>query len=330
MVACFVLLGPILGLNSSAFAEDPDLRLQAALEYRKAGVSISPTGATVKAVKSQGKGDPSVLNYTPNAVPGVGAGISFHGIGASYSQSLPQSQKEKSDLGESEIQHVEVHRHGSWYGTDLYREDYQGFFLHPSRQNDLRPFQDAIFMTGRSFPHYPDMHLTVVGGSALLVLPLGSLALDQALDPGGAVPKPGIAPLLLLTAQRLTVDAPEGLVPVDQRIYYGSDAAVTGGTFTSVGLLPGIGFTLASGPWFLSPVGLCGIVAQEQVYSGIARDKQLMRGNACDIRGALGYSGGGKTAFGLKGFKFVNTVTVETLDISVNSSDVELFASMKI
>lgn len=306
-----------------------DFSFKAFLEYKKATLTLTPTKAARADAEERGLETPAAVTYQPNAVPAVGVGASFMGVGASYGQSIPQSRQATADRGESQIKHLEVHVARKWFGFDVYRQQYEGFFRRDVPIDEVDPLGDSLFKTGEEFTKAPALSLVHDGAAGLAVLRPDSFPLDAALSPGKARLKSGWSPLIMIAASRLILENDAPLVPDEQREYFGDDAALTGGTFYNLGILPGLGFALASsGGWFFAPVGFCGVSWQVQEFTGIDRRRTDMRGTACDIRGTIGYSKNDLSA-GFIGFKSVTTVTAETVNLSHASSSVQFFLQLQ-
>lgn len=307
-----------------------DVSAKVYVEYKKATIGLTPTKDAIAAAKAQGLDSPKMVTYHPNVVPALGGGLDLYGLGGSYSVSVPQSAAEKAARGETKYSHSDVHvSRWRWLAFDARREQYKGFFRREDALNSFDAFGDSLFKSHEEFDKAPDMELTWTGGSALFSLNPGSLALNEAVSTTAHPHRSGWAPLVMVTANKIEVHSPTPLVPDDQASYFGDDAGLVGGTFFDAGLLPGLGFTLASETVFGTVIAACGVSWQSQAFDGIDRQKAKMRGSACDLRGSAGLSSKW-VAFGLVGYKTVQTITAETVNVSPASSSVQIYLSIRL
>jgi hypothetical protein len=311
-----------------AFAEG--VSLKAYVEYKKATVSISPTKAALDAAEAEGLEEPEVVTYQPNVLPSVGGGIDVFGLAVSHSVSLPQSSADQEARGETTASHSEVHvTRWKWLALDVQRAEYQGFFRRTVPVGEMDLFGDSLFKRDEEYPRAPDMHLTWDTAGAAFGFRPQSFALNEAASSSNHPSHSGWSPLVMITASRMLLESPEPLVPDELAPYFGDDVGVTGGTFYSAGFLPGIGAAVASKSVHLSAVAACGLAWQYQEFTGIDRDRERMRGTACDLRGSVGVSGKTVSA-GFLGYKTVQTITAETINVSPASSSAQLFFSLRL
>jgi hypothetical protein len=210
------------------------------------------------------------------------------------------------------------------FGLDLYYQNYRSFFLDRVDRGDNTPFRDSLFKTGDGLTRFPDMHLRSYGINLFYIFLPANFSLSGAMTSRNLIHKSGVSPVVMTSARSTAFSNSGSIIPEKDKIYYGDDAGLEGGTINTFSLLPGLGGSFVWDALSFNAIVFWGQAYQTQNLSGIAADKTTFFASSGDIRGSILYNSAGYFG-GISGYKSVVSNTLNSFGISQANSSVELF-----
>jgi hypothetical protein len=102
------------------------------------------------------------LPYRPNAILGLGVGVTIRGIGLNFSTRLPLHDQKEDLYGITRRRDLQVHRYRRRLAVDAYLQQYRGFHLSDSSQVS-RVQSEAVY------PYFPDLQQLRFGATVLRI-----------------------------------------------------------------------------------------------------------------------------------------------------------------
>ena len=117
---------------------------------------------SIFSLHNAGGGEDRKLHYRPNAILGLGLGVTLRGIGLNFSTRLPFHDQKEDRFGVTRRRDLQIHRYRRKLGIDAYFQQYRGFHLNDSA-DVFRVQSDVIY------PYFPDMHQLRFGATILRI-----------------------------------------------------------------------------------------------------------------------------------------------------------------
>jgi len=174
------------------------------------------------------------ITYEPNSLVNGGMRISYLGFGFSFTRTLDQSARDKEVYGETEYSDYQIYYYGRKFGVEVFYQKYEGFYLDDSDTFSLKKGDPETIRSDLSVATGGFNIFYVFSDNFSFKAAFSQLERQNAFD---------WSFLLMLSGIRFTINSDYSLIPENQESLYGDDAGFTGGTFTAVGISPGIGIT---------------------------------------------------------------------------------------
>jgi hypothetical protein len=102
------------------------------------------------------------LPYRPNAVLGLGIGVTIRGFGLNFSTRLPFHDQKNDLYGLTRRRDLQIHRYRGKIAIDAYMQQYRGFHLSDS-SNVFRVASETVY------PYFPDLQQLRFGATVLRI-----------------------------------------------------------------------------------------------------------------------------------------------------------------
>lgn len=83
--------------------------------------------------------DRQKLSYKPNNSYSIGLGLYLFEVGVEFSVAIPLDERSRNTYGSSEIRDLHANFLGKYWGVDLYRQNYGGFYVANQNQTPSSP-----------------------------------------------------------------------------------------------------------------------------------------------------------------------------------------------
>ncbi|PLX12071.1 MAG: hypothetical protein C0594_02845 [Marinilabiliales bacterium] len=231
------------------------------IEKTKYSFSFTPSylnqSTTYKILDNNGIGESIV--YRPNVLGAVTLGMRYSFIGLSYTFQLPMSSDLETNYGKSEYTNVSMVIQTRNVGFNLYFQKFKGMY---------RDINDGMF------PKY-DSQIPLTQRNDLQTFTVGyynnfvfgrKFSMKAAFDQS-EIQKKSAGSAMIMIADRFTrIQADSTIVPYDQVAAYTDMYGFYKGTFNSLIIAPGFGYSFVAGPFSFTPVVLMGSGLQIQSY----------------------------------------------------------------
>ncbi len=242
------------------------------------------------------RGQRENINYQPNVIGTIGAGVVFKriavNVGFRLAEESPQNQLRQQQRGDSRYFDLQINRFGRKLGFDIYYQDYKGYYM----RNPESVYPNWI---SAIYPHRPDIDLFNFSGNVYYVFNNEKFSYrathvhdEQQLQSAGSFILTGA-----LAYSELFADS--SLVPWPKVAEYGP--GFSQGIFYSIAVVPGYAHTFVLHKFYFNLSGSASLGLQWQRYR--LRDEPRFR----DLAPLAKFIG--RTAVGYNGDRFFSALT---------------------
>lgn len=196
--------------------------------------------------------------YQANIPATIGIGVSYRFLYLGYSYKLPQTASVVDKLGDTKYNNFKIGIQTRRFGFNLFFRNYKGFFL--SNPKSFEPNWNQ-----KVYPQRNDMSAFTLGFNSNIIFS-GKFSVKAAFDNSERQKKSAASFMIMWGDYVYRVYNDSTLIPYPEQLNYPLITNFRKGTYNTFFVAPGFGFTIAMGPFYITPVVYGGAGAQYQSY----------------------------------------------------------------
>lgn len=263
---------------------------------------------------SAGDNNGRALNIYPAAKPSYGVSFLWNRyFSISYARSIAELSINNKKPVASNYQHFEAHVTQSIIAVDAHALQYRGLYALSQPKQDVRPFQDSIFIGNSGATMYPNLRMKSMGLGATLNLDKAEIDLASLMNQKKRIKQSDWGRLFMLQLRNTEFSND---TPINQ-----DGITIEDGSIAGLAMGPGVVGHIVNENWYLGGGAVIALAAtqsslSDQTYSGF--------GSSYSLRGSMGFNDG-VSAYGLNGIKNIMTIDRRAVSVTESVSQIELF-----
>lgn len=259
------------------------------------------------------------LKYSPFNRSNTFLSVDYQNVGLTVSSANPTEESKRDIYGETKRTDFQLRFYGTKFSYEFFFQEYQGYYTENASSVDPTITSDMPQLLR------PDIVTSHYGGTVIYNFQPDNYSLAAAYSHAQRQIVSGGSWLGYLSINRHSIKGDSPLIPTQWQAQMGSLGNLVSGTFDSISLGGGYGYTLTASGFYLTGLLIVGGGQQTQTVKYLSETKnKVIPISKISPRMGIGYNGD-KNIFGLQWIIDQTTFPLDQGKINILTQEISLF-----